>query len=51
MLTDVQKDALVDLARRSVAAQITGSSGPSPLAVELPDASGVFVTIKRRGDY
>ena len=49
MLTEVQKHALVDLARRSVAAQITGSGGPVLLAEKLPDASGVFVTIKRRG--
>lgn len=50
MLTDLQKHALVDLARRAIAAQITGSSKPAWLAVELPDASGVFVTIKRRGE-
>ena len=50
MLTDVQKHGLVDLARRSIAAHVTGSSGPAPLAVELPDASGVFVTIKRGGE-
>jgi AmmeMemoRadiSam system protein A len=50
MLSDAQKHALVDLARRSIESQVTGSSQPVPLAVDLPDASGVFVTIRRRGD-
>jgi uncharacterized protein len=50
MLTDAQKHALVDLARRSIAAQVSRSRGPVPSAVELPDASGVFVTIKRSGE-
>jgi uncharacterized protein len=50
MLTDAQKHSLVDLARRSIAAQVTDSAEPVPLGLELPDASGVFVTIKRRGE-
>ena len=50
MLTDAQKHALVDLARRSITAQITGSREPAPPAMELPEASGVFVTIRRRGE-
>src|SRR6185503_198488 len=50
MLSDSQKQALVDLARRSVAAQVTGGAGPAPLALDLPDASGVFVTLKERGE-
>lgn len=50
MLSEVQKQALVDLARRSIVARITGSRGPAPPAVPLPDASGVFVTIKHRGE-
>ena len=49
MLTDAQKHALVDLARRAVAAQVAGSPAPGPLAMGLPDASGAFVTIKRGG--
>lgn len=50
MLNDVERDALIDLARRSVVAAVTGSASPGRLDVPLPDASGVFVTIKRRGE-
>ena len=49
MLTDAQKEALVDLARRSVVATVTGSTLPS-FSLPVPEASGVFVTIKRRGE-
>jgi AmmeMemoRadiSam system protein A len=49
MLTDAQKRALVDLARRAVAAQVAGGPSPGPLGMGLPDASGAFVTIKRGG--
>ena len=50
MLTDPQRHALVDLARRAVSAQVAGLPDPAPLDIGLPDASGVFVTIKRRGE-
>ena len=50
MLSDAQKHALIDLARRSIDAQVTGSSQPVPVAADLPEASGVFVTIRRRGE-
>lgn len=51
MLTDAQKRALVNLARRSVVSEVTHQP-PEPvrLDVDLPAASGVFVTIKRRGE-
>jgi uncharacterized protein len=49
MLTDAQKHALVELARQSVVATVTESVPPS-LSISLPDASGVFVTIKHRGE-
>ena len=49
MLTDSQRHALLDLARRSVVAQVTGQAEPAPLPIDLPDSSGAFVTIKRRG--
>jgi AmmeMemoRadiSam system protein A len=49
MLSDSQKHALVDLARRSVFAKVAGAGEPAPLAIDLPDASGAFVTIKRDG--
>jgi AmmeMemoRadiSam system protein A len=49
MLTDAQKSTLIDLARRSIAAAVTGSS-PGFVDVPLPEACGVFVTIKKRGE-
>ena len=49
MLTSEQRRALLDLARASIASQVTGGGAVAPGRLELPDASGVFVTIKRRG--
>lgn len=49
MLTSEQRRALLDLARASIASQVTGGGAVMPGPLELPDASGVFVTIKRRG--
>src|SRR5689334_21699364 len=49
MLSEAQKKALLGLARESVVATVTGSSLPQ-VAADVPDASGVFVTIKRRGE-
>lgn len=49
MLTEVQKSALLTVARDSIVAQVTGKREPLRLDIELPDSSGVFVTIKRRG--
>ena len=46
-LSDVQRQALVTLARAAVDAQVTGAALPAPPAIPLPDASGVFVTVKR----
>jgi uncharacterized protein len=50
MLTETQRSVLLDLARRSVLATVTGSPAPVSSDIPLPDASGVFVTIKRRGE-
>jgi AmmeMemoRadiSam system protein A len=51
MLTDSQKQALIELARRAVTAQVTGGAPPpASSAIGLPEASGVFVTIKERGE-
>jgi len=51
MLTEPQKRALVDLARRSVASEVTHQPPePARVDVDLPAASGVFVTIRRRGE-
>jgi hypothetical protein len=49
MLTESQKSALLALARRSIVAQVTGRLEAQEPPLELPDSSGVFVTIKRRG--
>lgn len=49
MLTDVQKHALLDLALESVRSRVAGSDRPPPSAMVFPEASGAFVTIKRRG--
>ena len=51
MLTASQKQTLIDVARRALTAQVTGGTPPlASSATELPDASGVFVTIKERGE-
>jgi AmmeMemoRadiSam system protein A len=49
-LTPDQKRVLLALALSSVHAQVTGTPCACPDLLELPDASGVFVTIKRRGE-
>ena len=49
MLTDDQKRFVLDLARVAVVEQVTGEGIAAPPARELPDASGVFVTLKARG--
>ena len=49
MLTDDQRRALLDLARQSVAAAVMQQGTVAVDSLELPDASGVFVTIKRGG--
>jgi AmmeMemoRadiSam system protein A len=49
MLTSGQRRALLALARSSIESQVNGSAPIAPGPLELPDASGVFVTIKRRG--
>ena len=50
MLTESQKAALLDLAKRAIAAEVTQRRANLELDVELPESSGVFVTIKRRGE-
>ncbi len=49
MLSDVQRQRLVDVARRSVAAQVSGTRLAPGRPSDLPPASGVFVTLKRGG--
>lgn len=50
MLTDDDKAMLLRIARESVAREIADLPLASTNARELPQASGVFVTIKRRGE-
>ena len=50
MLTDIQKGILLRIARDSVVTHVTGEQQLQGDPGSLPDASGVFVTIKRRGE-
>ena len=49
MLSDAQRASLLSLARAAVEARVLGGAPPTGDAAELPDASGVFVTVKRHG--
>ena len=49
MLTAAQRADLLALARRAVVARVAGGPPVRPDAMDLPPASGVFVTIKRGG--
>jgi AmmeMemoRadiSam system protein A len=49
MLTERQRRELVDLARQSVSARVSGIAMTHPSLTDLPQAFGVFVTIKRAG--
>ena len=49
MFTEAQRHALVDLARRTIEARVSGAAAPAVPDGDWPDASGVFVTIKRNG--
>ena len=49
MVTEDQRQSLLALARASVAAAVTGAGPVDPGPLVLPQASGVFVTIKRQG--
>jgi AmmeMemoRadiSam system protein A len=49
MLTVEQRQALLDLARASIVSRVSGRGALTPAPLDWPDASGVFVTIKRRG--
>ncbi|HET7216557.1 MAG TPA: AmmeMemoRadiSam system protein A [Vicinamibacterales bacterium] len=50
MLSDEQRLALVELARVSVLARVTGTVAPFAQPLDFPRASGVFVTLKRAGE-
>jgi AmmeMemoRadiSam system protein A len=48
MFTEAQRQAILELARAAVHAQVSGGPLPS-VAIDLPDATGAFVTLKRAG--
>lgn len=50
MLSDPQKRALLELAAAAVRSQVICRTRIDPIALPLPEASGVFVTIRRRGE-
>ena len=51
MLTEEQKESLIRIARDAIAARVSGLPAVQRYVGEhLPDASGVFVTIKRNGE-
>jgi AmmeMemoRadiSam system protein A len=50
MLTDAQRHALLKMARAAINTQVAGAPFELPQDPGLPDASGVFVTVKRRGE-
>ena len=50
MLTDEQRHFLIDVARRSVMARVSGSRPSAAAPLDLPNASGVFVTLKLAGE-
>jgi AmmeMemoRadiSam system protein A len=49
VLTELQRRALLDLARESVAARVAGHALAARVLAGLPSASGVFVTLKLQG--
>jgi AmmeMemoRadiSam system protein A len=50
MLTEDDKAALLRVAREAVTSELAGLPPSAEAARELPNASGVFVTLKRRGE-
>jgi uncharacterized protein len=50
MLTDEQRRSLVSLARRSVVARVSGDPSTAASLPDLPQAPGVFVTLKIAGE-
>lgn len=50
MLSEDQKALLLRVARESVETHLDGQRAAPAIGEGLPDASGVFVTIKRRGE-
>jgi uncharacterized protein len=49
VLSDQQRQTLIELARTSIVGVLSGCSVEEAAPDDWPDASGVFVTLKRRG--
>lgn len=50
MFTENQKQALLRIAREAIEGQLAGETSIFGVSAPLPEASGVFVTIKRHGE-
>jgi uncharacterized protein len=50
MFTETQQRTLLDIARGAVRAGVTGREPDVPPNDEFPDATGAFVTLKKRGE-
>jgi AmmeMemoRadiSam system protein A len=50
MFTEAQQRALVEIARGAVAERLTGRKPALQLPQDLPEASGAFVTLKKKGE-
>ena len=50
MFTEAQQRALVGIARDAVAEHVAGRKGGAPRVEDLPEASGAFVTLKKKGE-
>ena len=50
MFTEAQQRALVEIARDAVAEHVAGRKGGTPRVEDLPEASGAFVTLKKKGE-
>lgn len=50
MFTDIQKQALLTIAREAITGHLAGETSIFAVSEPLPAASGVFVTIKRHGE-
>ena len=50
MFTEAQQRALVEIARDAVAEHVAGRTGGTPRVEDLPEASGAFVTLKKKGE-
>ena len=50
MFTEAQQRVLLDTARAAVRASVNGHRPSMPAAADLPEASGVFVTLKKHGE-